>query len=106
VEEATASAIRADSRTNTGSESPRIHAIDPTCHRENAYAPRRMPASARMLLAGFAALLLLASPAGASTNGYLDRIRDDPIALNQFMVQLPKGGDIHSHLSGPFTPSR
>jgi adenosine deaminase len=44
--------------------------------------------------------LIAAAPAGASTNAYLDRIRDDRIALLEFMRELPKGGDIHSHLSG------
>ncbi len=55
---------------------------------------------ARTLLAAIASILLLAAPASASTNRYLDSIRDDPIAMNEFMRALPKGGDIHSHLSG------
>lgn len=59
-----------------------------------------MPALARTLLAGLVALLLLAAPAGASTGKYLDSIRDDPIALGEFMRAIPKGGDIHNHLSG------
>jgi adenosine deaminase len=44
--------------------------------------------------------LLLTSPASADTSRYLDRIRDSPIELEQFMRDLPKGGDIHSHLGG------
>ena len=59
-----------------------------------------MPAPLRTLLATAVALLLLAAPAGASTNRYLNEIRDDPIALHEFMRALPKGGDIHNHLSG------
>ena len=59
-----------------------------------------MSAPVRTLLATLAAILLLAAPAGASTNQYLNQIRDDPIALNEFMRALPKGGDIHNHLSG------
>ena len=56
--------------------------------------------TARTLLAVLATFCLLAAPAGASTNKYLGGIRDDPIALDKFMRELPKGGDIHSHLSG------
>jgi adenosine deaminase len=59
-----------------------------------------MRATAAKLLATLLFLLLPAAPATASTNGYLDGIRDDPIALNEFMRELPKGGDIHNHLSG------
>jgi len=52
-----------------------------------------------MLRALPVALLALLSPtaqAAASTGSYLDRIRDSPIALEQFMRELPKGGDIHT----------
>ncbi|MFJ9696988.1 adenosine deaminase [Kitasatospora sp. NPDC101183] len=30
----------------------------------------------------------------------LDRLRDDPAALRAFLHDLPKGGDLHNHLSG------
>src|SRR5688572_33252881 len=46
------------------------------------------------------AVFLLVTPAAADTESYLERIRDEPLALNRFMEELPKGGDIHSHLSG------
>ena len=60
-----------------------------------------MARMAAVLAAAFLLTIALFSPAaGASTNRYLDSIRDDPIALAQFMRELPKGGDIHSHLSG------
>ncbi|MEU4519042.1 adenosine deaminase [Amycolatopsis sp. NPDC024027] len=31
---------------------------------------------------------------------YLDSVRHDPARLRAFMLDLPKGGDLHSHLSG------
>jgi hypothetical protein len=34
------------------------------------------------------------------TARYLDSIRDDPARLLLFLRELPKGGDIHTHLSG------
>lgn len=54
----------------------------------------------RALLATIAFLLLVAAPASASTNSYLQSIRGDPIAMDEFMRALPKGADLHSHLSG------
>ncbi|MEA2670110.1 MAG: adenosine deaminase [Chloroflexota bacterium] len=39
-----------------------------------------------------------ARPAGASA--YLDAIRDDPARLHAFLRAMPKGGDLHNHLSG------
>jgi adenosine deaminase len=36
----------------------------------------------------------------ASVDAYLDGIRDDPRRLEEFMADLPKGGDLHTHLSG------
>ena len=54
----------------------------------------------RALLATFALFLLAAAPAAADTNDYLDSIRGDAIAIDEFMRALPKGADLHSHLSG------
>ncbi len=34
------------------------------------------------------------------THSYMESIRDDPGALLLFLRDMPKGGDIHSHLSG------
>ncbi|MFF9478417.1 adenosine deaminase [Streptomyces sp. NPDC014733] len=38
------------------------------------------------------------------TNAYLASIRRDPRALRSFFQRLPKGGDLHNHLSGAVTP--
>ncbi len=49
------------------------------------------------------ALLLAVAQIGHQATGvdaYLDAIRDDPVRLEAFMAELPKGGDLHSHLSG------
>lgn len=54
----------------------------------------------RVLLALVALLLFAAPPAAASTGDYLDSIRGDRIAMDEFMRALPKGADLHSHLSG------
>ena len=61
----------------------------------------------------FAALLLAACAApGAPTaappptggeqraGAYLDSVRDDPPLLGAFLRRMPKGGDLHNHLSG------
>jgi adenosine deaminase len=53
-----------------------------------------------LLALSVVAFLFAASPAAADTNDYLDSIRGDRIAFSEFMEELPKGGDIHSHLSG------
>jgi hypothetical protein len=36
----------------------------------------------------------------AATARYLERVRSDPRALAIFLSEMPKGGDLHSHLSG------
>ncbi|MFF4696302.1 adenosine deaminase family protein [Streptomyces chattanoogensis] len=38
--------------------------------------------------------------AEASTAAYLESIRQDPVRLRRFFRHLPKGGDLHHHLSG------
>ncbi|MFI5977551.1 adenosine deaminase [Streptomyces sp. NPDC051452] len=38
--------------------------------------------------------------AEARTDAYLRSVRDRPTALRDFFRQLPKGGDLHNHLSG------
>jgi adenosine deaminase len=48
-------------------------------------------------------LLLLATAAfadEASTAARLESIRHDPLLLRIFLEQMPKGGDLHNHLSG------
>ncbi len=54
----------------------------------------------RVLPALVAVVLFVASPASASTGDYLNSIRGDKIAMDEFMRALPKGADLHSHLSG------
>jgi adenosine deaminase len=59
----------------------------------------------RSLAAALAMLAIAASPAAAASPGgrvdaYLQSIRHDRARLTQFMRALPKGGDIHNHLSG------
>src|SRR6185436_13940550 len=36
----------------------------------------------------------------ASTAARLESIRNDPQQLRMFLQQMPKGGDLHNHLSG------
>src|SRR6516165_7866068 len=49
-------------------------------------------------------LCLAANPAAGSpeaqTARYLESIRKDPNLLVAFLLQMPKGGDLHVHLSG------
>ena len=42
----------------------------------------------------------LPGDATAATAAYMESIRDDPAALLLFLREMPKGGDIHNHLSG------
>ncbi|MDQ3945144.1 MAG: adenosine deaminase [Actinomycetota bacterium] len=43
----------------------------------------------------------VAAPAGIDTvERYLDSIRDEPDRLAAFLRDMPKGGDLHTHLSG------
>ncbi|WP_037660792.1 adenosine deaminase family protein [Streptomyces griseofuscus] len=41
-----------------------------------------------------------ATAAEARTDAYLRSVKDRPAALRAFFRQLPKGGDLHNHLSG------
>jgi adenosine deaminase len=55
------------------------------------------------LLAAAAAALALAAPAAADELGTireLRRIADQSLRLNQFLWEMPKGADLHMHLSG------
>ena len=54
-------------------------------------------------LAAAAAALAFAAPATADERGTareLRRIADEPLRLNQFLWDMPKGADLHMHLSG------
>jgi hypothetical protein len=59
--------------------------------------------SARNALRLAAALCLLAFAAFAdetSTAERFEKLRHDPLLLRRFLEQMPKGGDLHEHLSG------
>lgn len=70
--------------------------------------PRIIPTAARTrrrLAASIAAALLLPAAAMAQhaeeeAARYFDRIRGDSVTLGIFIREMPKGGDLHSHLSG------
>jgi adenosine deaminase len=60
-------------------------------------------ATALLLLAGTAHARQHAAAASSDeelTARYLDAIRDDPLRTLLFIRDMPKGGDLHSHLSG------
>ncbi len=68
---------------------------------------RRSAAPPRRRLAASIAALLLVPLAAAAQGGteeqaarYFDAIRGDSTALEIFVREMPKGGDLHSHLSG------
>jgi adenosine deaminase len=61
------------------------------------------------LVAVFAGLLLAlvggtpaarAAPPGTAAARYLEKIRHSPAKLHAFLAAMPKGGDLHNHLSG------
>jgi adenosine deaminase len=57
----------------------------------------------QILLCSAGALALTAGPALADADGAaarLDRIRGDHARVLQFLQEMPKGGDLHMHLSG------
>ena len=43
---------------------------------------------------------VLETPAAGTPAGKLDKVRKDPLALRAFLWKMPKGGDLHVHLSG------
>lgn len=65
----------------------------------------RLRVGLSLIVAGLlaAALPAVAVPAQADPGGierYLDSVRDNPARLRSFLLALPKGGDLHNHLSG------
>lgn len=70
----------------------------------NALARR----TARLAIASLAAFLMVpapartqtASPAEVRTSRALDAVRGNPLELEAFLVDLPKGTDLHNHLTG------
>ncbi|MFE0730163.1 adenosine deaminase family protein [Streptomyces antibioticus] len=75
---------------------------------------RRLRRPRTLLTVGLGALTLLsaqpaqatappprpATAAEAGTNAYLAAVKNDPAALRRFFQRLPKGADLHNHLSG------
>src|SRR6266568_4214006 len=53
---------------------------------------------------GFIAVLCLTIPAAfadeAGATAQLEKIRHSPLELRRFVEAMPKGGDLHNHLSG------
>ncbi|HEX5724570.1 MAG TPA: hypothetical protein VFX98_03845, partial [Longimicrobiaceae bacterium] len=70
----------------------------------NASLARRLRPAALALILAAAAVPAGAQPAAsaaeARTARYLEAVRDRPPLLVAFLRELPKGGDLHSHLSG------
>jgi adenosine deaminase len=55
------------------------------------------------VLLSFSALGQPARPAGANERAaalYLEHVRSNPLLLNMFLRAMPKGGDLHNHLTG------
>jgi adenosine deaminase len=58
-----------------------------------------------------AVLLFLVSCSSGGLSGqgpaaYLEQVRHDPVRLEEFVRQMPKGGDLHTHLAGvPYAES-
>ncbi|MFH8727581.1 adenosine deaminase [Streptomyces termitum] len=59
-----------------------------------AAAPAAVPA------AGPAAAPRVPTPAEARTDAYLEAVREQPGRLDAFFRSMPKGGELHNHLSG------
>lgn len=53
----------------------------------------------RMVLAVCLALLAT-SVQSASVDSHFERIKDDPVRLREFLLDFPKGGELHTHLDG------
>jgi len=63
---------------------------------------RRALTAALVVFCGFAALgaAPAAAPGEAATAAYFASIRKNPSLLLAFLAQMPKGGDLHNHVSG------
>jgi len=54
-----------------------------------------------MVVPGVVAVPVQADPGGAvGVERYLNSVRHNPARLRSFLLDLPKGGDLHNHLSG------
>ncbi|MFL9682963.1 adenosine deaminase [Streptomyces sp. KL110A] len=56
--------------------------------------------TAALPAAGPAAALRVPTPGEARTDAYLASVRDRPARLDAFFRMMPKGGELHNHLSG------
>ncbi|MGZ5178379.1 MAG: hypothetical protein ACXWCW_30005, partial [Burkholderiales bacterium] len=56
--------------------------------------------SSRVLVFFLFSALAVAQTAEQKTARYLDSIRHQPPLLQAFLHDMPKGGDLHSHLTG------
>ncbi len=64
-------------------------------------ALRRVLASLAVLLVlGATADVATAATSEGATSRHLQSIRNDPAKLHAFLAAMPKGGDLHNHLSG------
>src|SRR5215467_5592303 len=73
-------------------------------------SPIRVRENVRQLFAGLTLLSLALAPASAQktktatpeakTSRYVESVRHQPSLLMDFLRRMPKGGDLHNHLSG------
>jgi adenosine deaminase len=61
---------------------------------------RRAVAVVGLLLSSLAVGTIPAVAAEIGVQRYLDSVREDPVRLEAFLREFPKGGDLHTHLSG------
>ncbi len=61
---------------------------------------RRAVIAVGLLVSSLAVGTVPAEAAETKVERYLDSVRDDPVRLEAFLRELPKGGDLHTHLSG------
>ena len=63
-------------------------------------AGRLRTAASLVLAASAMAAAPVAAPREAATARYFASIRNNPSLLLAFLADMPKGGDLHNHLSG------
>ncbi|MFB6818987.1 adenosine deaminase [Streptomyces sp. NPDC056347] len=68
-----------------------------------AAAPATTPGQAPAARSAARLLPRAVTPAEARTSAHLTSLRNDPARLKTFFKALPKGGDLHNHLSGAVT---
>ena len=63
-------------------------------------APGSIPAQSTARKAGPTPVLASGSIAEQRTARALEAVRQNPLELRDFLVRMPKGADLHSHLAG------